>query len=544
MKNQKINKYSEIWGISSGLLLAAAFPPMPLFLLAFIAFIPLLYQLIEIYPKRKYNVIYLAFLVYHIGGNWWMGSWQEQTDPYLTASAIVLAFAHPIFFMLPFVPTFFVRQKMGKRAAIWSFPIFFATFEWLHSWGEFSYPWLTIGNTQIYNHYWIQFIDITGVWGSSLLILIINSLILNIIIDIKEKKERKKIIAPAIVIVLLLLLPIFYGIYKTKLFDHEKLLLTKKHINIGLIQPSINPWEKWSGGVYDQIKMHRIIQDSLTKTVGEIDLSIWSETAIPYSGMGLNSRHHYPGIRRWVDTSNTSLLTGFTEMLVFEDSTQKTVTAREFPDEPGKFYEPFNSAILLNPGLDWQETPQIYRKMRLTPFAERLPYVEYLMFAKSWFEWSVGISAWGRGFEQSVMTIEKGNDEAKIGTIICIESIYPEFVSNFTKLGAQVLTVITNDAWYDHTPGPEQHYQIAAIRAIENRRYIARVGNTGVTGFITPTGTSIQRAPQYKRIAIADTIPLLDYQSYYVKAGDWLMKIISIFSVLIILLSVVRQRKI
>lgn len=512
----------------TGVLLALSFPPLPFFFLAFIGFVPLLFAIENgESPKKSFLMVYIAFWIYHGGTNWWISSWQEQTDPFLMMSGIVLTFFHPFLFMLPFALYFYLRRKIGSDLALWAFPFIWTAFEWAHSLGEFSYPWLTVGNTQILNVFWIQFIDITGVWGSSLLIGFINVIVLKVILIYREKKltgvsallHNKNAKRMFVAGILIFLVPYVYGIVAHYNYDHGKLLKKNPHLNVGVVQPSINPWEKWQSGVYDQIKMHQNLQDSLTEAVSKLDLAIWSETALPPVSLDFNSRFEFPILWEHVLHKETSLISGFAETHLYKSKEEAGITATPLPRDSSTYYQSFNAAIALNPTSD---SVQIYRKMKLTPFAERIPHVEALYFMRQWLEWGVGISNWGRGKNQHNLNIRRGLDSYDVGVIICIESIYPNFCRKFTNQGAGMLSVITNDAWYDYTVGPMQHYLIAAVRAVENKRYIARCANTGVSGFISPLGRTLDKLPQYERSALALTVPYLQNKTLYVKFGDWL----------------------
>lgn len=547
-----MNKRYAYLATLSGVMLGFAFPPLPLFLLAFIALVPLLtifYNQAEI--KHKYKYIYITFFFYHTIANWWIASFQRETDPFLMLSGIALCFLHPFFFYVPFAIYFQIKKKIGENFALIAFPFAFLAFEYLHSLGEASYPWLTLGYTQIKNIYWIQFIDITGIWGASFLILVANVLFLKLIEVLKSKGKQvilrdffeRNAIKFTLFILVILILPYIYGIYTFQKYDYSKLLKQNKHINIALIQPNINPWRKWDGDPIEQIKFHQQLQDSIYQAFGgAIDLSIWSETAIPTVDLSVNWGHFYPFITDDLNAKQISLLTGFTEYYVYPSPDEAPVTARPWILDTTQRYEPFNSALLLNPMPYDTDNPQIYRKSRLTPFGERFPYVHLIPFAQGWLRWSVGISAWGKGTKQYALHIKNKDKTATIGTIICIESIYPDFVAGFVRKGANVLSVITNDAWYDFTYGPRQHYLIAAARAIETRRFIARCANSGVTGFISPLGRSISEAPQYTATAIATTIPLIEYKTLYVRFTDFL-PIFSCFLIPIALFYAIFRKK-
>ncbi len=533
----------------AGLLLGLSFPPYPFPLFAFIGFVPLFFLFEQNNDvKNKYKLLYLTFFLYHGITNWWISSWQSETDPYLMISGFAVWLVHPFFFMLPFVAYFNIKKRFNSRAALFSFPAAWVAFEWLHSLGELSYPWLTLGNTQIYNHYWIQFIDITGVWGASFLIVFANILFYEIIVNYKLIKNKTNVAnlqytkILTIGLIALFIVPMLYGVLQTKKYAHTKLLVKNEIINIGIVQPSINPWQKWESKGIEQIELHKHLQDSLSNIM-PIDLAIWSETAVPGISIAINQEHYYPFLTEWLDESNISLLTGFSEYYIYPDNNKAPITARKWIFDSTKLWEPFNSALLLNPEPYRTPEPQVYRKSKLTPFAERFPYSDLMPFAQSWFQWGVGISSWGMGRKQYSLEVNNGNKKAKIGTVICIESIYPNFVAGFVRENANVLSVITNDSWYDGTIGPEQHYQIAASRAIETRRYIARAANSGVTGFITPTGKSLLRAEQYTETAIAATVPLIEVKTIYVRFGDWFPMIAFISIVLMLLFGIFKRFK-
>ncbi|MBK9182094.1 MAG: apolipoprotein N-acyltransferase [Ignavibacteria bacterium] len=166
---------------------------------------------------------------------------------------------------------------------------------------------------------------------------------------------------------------------------------------------------------------------------------------------------------------------------------QAPPSARQSRVDPSVRFDAFNAAMMINAG---KSDVPVHRKSMLTPFAERLPFADQLTFAMSWIEWGVGISAWGKGQTRLPLPVVKGSDTlARIGTIICIESIYPEVARDLVNNGSDILCVITNDAWYNGTWGPEQHYDIARMRAIEQRRNVIRCANSGVSGIIRSDGS-------------------------------------------------------
>ncbi len=562
-------KKNIFYAVLTGATLAISFPPMPLFLLAFGAFIPLLTALDSQKQKHDFLLIYIAFFVYHVGTNWWISSWQPNTDIYLFISGIVLCFFHPLFFLIPFAFYFGIQRVFdkiclknnfdisnSKKISLWLFPFIWVAFEWFHSLGDLSYPWLNIGYTQVTNIYWIQLVDITGIYGASFLIALVNILIYKILTSVKQtssvayKKNKNttwknyiNTIQNKIFIVLIyiiLIVPMLYGYIIIKNYNYNNDLKNNNFLNIGLVQANIDPWEKWKNDVYSQIKTHLDLQDSLVEKIGKINLFLWSETAIPTINLSVNCDLELDFIEENLAEKDIALLTGFAQYKsISKNEKYIPVTARYLSGDSSLLFYSHNSALLLNPKFDNYRNiisnKQIYHKSKLTPFAEGFPFVEYLSFAKDWVSWGVGISSWERGKIQKNLVLNKENIETKIAPIICIESIYPDFVRKFVSDGANIISVITNDAWYNYTFGPEQHYIISKVRAIENRRYLARCANSGISGFISPIGKDILRATQYKTTAVAASIPLLSEQTFYTKHGDFL-PIISLITILLIII--------
>lgn len=516
--------------ILGGGLLALSFPPLPCFILAFFAFIPI-FKVLE-YDKIKhlYLYVYIMFFIYHAGTNWWISSWQENTDIYLFIAGIVTAFFHPLFFLFPFFIYSQFTKLVNRNIAVWFFPFIWIGFEWLHSLGDLAYSWLTVGYTQYYNSTWYQIVDIAGIWGPSFLVVLVNVILYKLLFGNKNYFFfNRRNIALIFVLLIIFIVPYMYGVNITKYYnqledknktDHNKSLI------VGVIQPNINPWDKWEKNPFEQITLHLKLQDSLYNNFGKVDLFVWNETAIPTISLEINEEMQLDFIKNNLYyLGNASLMTGFSQYKTFKSCDENLpITARYLGDDTTVLFASYNSAILLS---NDRKNIQIYHKQRLTPFSENIPYVKYLPFMKDLFVWGVGISSWEKGtefrnFAVPVNNKDNSNDSVLIAPIICIESIYPGFVREFVDRGAEVMTVISNDAWYDYTFGPYQHYMIAATRAMENRRYLARCANSGISGIISPLGKNIIQAQQYKTTAVAAKVYSNKDKTIYTKLGDFL----------------------
>lgn len=513
-----------LYSLVSGVLLGAAFPPLPTWLGVFVGFVPLLLALRSPESEKRFaRLLYVCFFVMHGISNWWVSSWQTESDPFLFVSGFALWLGHPFFFMLPFLGMRLLSKRFGSSIGWASFPFLWTAFEYLHSLGDLSYPWLTIGYTQAYNTEWVQIADIAGVWGVSFVIVTINVLISCIVREAVSRRSIhwRMLVSPAMFgILACAVLPWMYG--KIRLEEIVQMDKKAPRFTAGVIQPNINPWKKWQGSTLDQVALHQKIQDSLN-AFKHLDLAVWSETGVPFLGMLRSNPEGLSFLQPWINDSKTALLTGFSEFAVYNKE-QAPSYAKPIPSDPTIMYNSFNAAILMQPsdGSATQQYP-VHRKMRLTPFGENIPFGDVLPFLERWLQWGVGISSWTKGKVQKPLAIKlTEKDSLKIGCIICIESVYPGFVRNYAAQGANIFSVITNDAWYNYTFGPEQHYQISVLRAIENRRAIIRCANSGVSGFIAPTGYSYNRLKPYTSAGLASSVPLITETSLYTRYGDLL----------------------
>jgi len=355
------------------------------------------------------------------------------------------------------------------------------------------------------------------------LILFSETTELSIGLTIRKKPQY------TLMILAIFLIPGIYGLIRLQDYNFRDLYNPNHAIQAAIIQPNINPWEKWAISPIDNINKHIKLQDSLFGSIeDEIDISIWSETAIPFLNMEFNQEHNFSFLQDNINSTGVALLTGFADAKIFKSGDNAPIEATPLIFDSSLKFVAYNSALLIQPNNNKNYQPQIYHKMHLTPFAERIPYYHILRPLKSVLKWGVGISNWGKGEEQKNLTLFKNGRKINIAPIICIESIFPDFVRNFTAQGADIFVIITNDAWYDYTWGPEQHWDIARLRAIENRRFIVRTANTGVSGLIGPDGKELLRLKQYSREAVLMPVPIMTEKSFYVRFGDW-FAYISIF---------------
>jgi apolipoprotein N-acyltransferase len=173
-------------------------------------------------------------------------------------------------------------------------------------------------------------------------------------------------------------------------------------------------------------------------------------------------------------------------------------------------YTSYNSILLFSPiTLEVQK----YQKNLLVPFGEHVPFVEHFPFLGNLIRWQVGISSWNVGKEQNVFDLSA----IKVGGIICIESIYPDYVAKFVQKGADFIAVVTNDSWYGYSSGPFQHKEISVLRAIENRRSVVRAANGGISCVIDPFGRTLKKTNLFEKTILVASVPIYSEKTFYTK---------------------------
>jgi apolipoprotein N-acyltransferase len=188
--------------------------------------------------------------------------------------------------------------------------------------------------------------------------------------------------------------------------------------------------------------------------------------------------------------------------------------------------------------------PQIYRKMRLVPFAERVPYVDYIPWLGHLTFSLAGLNGWGQGHDTTVMQFHSSKyGKVKIANIICYESIFPGLVTEFVRKGAQALTLVTNDGWYATSYGPYQHLAIGRMRCIENRRAMARCANTGLTVIINKYGSIMAEIPWWQEQTLTAELPLESSITFYTGNPDLVPKTAAAISALLILIAVFKKTR-
>ena len=501
MKLPKLNtKLILLICIVSGILIGISYPPIPFPYVIFIAFVPyffILNKTEQLIKRMHYS--YLTFFVFNLITIYWVGSWTKEADPFLMISGGLLLFVNPALYLIPVFLHHYALKTIGKKGALFLFPFFWVFFEYLYTLTDLRFPWLTLSNSVTGFNIFVQIAEIIGAYGISLLILFINLLFYLLISDYQEKKKINFLIGNAIFSIFVA--AIIYGVIKNNV-DYDR----GEKVRVGLIQPNLNPWEKWSGGnLEEQIDLYlELSQKAVDKGAKII---VFPESALPVYLLSGNYDFEVSRIRNFVNKNNVFLLTGMPDINFYYQGEKAPEDAKETKVSGAK-YTSFNSILGFSPD---SFAIQKYGKIKLVPFGEKVPFVEEIPLLGDLIKWQVGISSWNTGSETKVFEYGKN----KIGGVICIESIYPDFVAEFVQKGAGLITVVTNDSWYGYSSGPFQHKEISRLRAIENRKYVVRAANGGVSCIIDPHGKIISETELFTRDVLVGDITFNYEKTFY-----------------------------
>ncbi len=513
----------------SALLLSLAWPTSPLFPLAFVGFAPLLLleraisNLDEKHSNRKiFGYTYLTLLLWNVITTWWV--W--FASPGGSVAAFVLNAGLQ---SVPFMAFHWTRIKMGDKLGYISLPIYWITFEYIHLSWEFTWPWLTVGNVFAMAPWAVQWYEWTGALGGSLWVLVVNILVL--LIFISEKKKSKIIqlvMALCIPLIVSLLIPV----------NQPK---GQESFEVMVVQPNVDPYtEKFSKNVktdefnretfipYEQ-QVQNLIDLTKANVSDKTTFVLWPETSVhgPIVVPELAFDKRLLPLRMLVNELEIKLVTGTTTFEIYPTAKEASSSARSHPKVG--YYDVCNSAIYY----EQSKAVECYHKSKLVPGVERLPYPGFLTFLK-YFSIDLGGVAGTLGLqkEREVFT---SVDKVSCAPVICYESIYGGYVTDYFEQGADFIGVITNDGWWHDTQGHKQHFNYARLRAIENRSWVARSANTGISGFIAPDGTVAKTLTWDKKGTVKHEISKRWKETWYTKYGDYLGRVFAFLSIALLL---------
>ena len=520
----------------SGLLLAIGFPTSPLTPIMFIGFVPILMIERELSQHKEgpskavlFRYSYHAFVVWNILTTFWVGN-----TAYI--GGVVAILTNSLFMSVPIVLFHQTSKVLRRNFAPAAFIAYWLAWEYLHLNWEISWPWLTLGNSFAQYPSWVQWYEYTGAFGGSFWILLVNVLVVKWLITDKEMAIRwdTKVLLKIGGIILIPIM-ISLGIYHS--YEEQGALS-----EVVVVQPNFEPhYEKFAVPQRDQLEQFVSLSKEALST--NTNYLVFPETSLGvFYNKNVGKERYTRSLKELVDEyPKLNLVTGLVTRKIFrrgeeELHTRATRTHIDRTRRDTIYWELYNAAVQISAETD---SIPIYFKSKQVPGAEMMPYPQLFFFLKPLAD-KLGGSLSGHG-KQKERTAFKSSSGG-VGPMICYESVYGEYATGYVRHGANALFIITNDGWWDNTPGHLQHLKFASLRAIETRRAIARSANTGISCFVNQRGDILQATKYNEATAIRGQIPMNNNYTFYVRWGDVIGRIAVFLTILLLLNSFVKSK--
>jgi apolipoprotein N-acyltransferase len=477
----------------SGALLALSFPKFGHPAFGWIALAPLLVALSYRRPtvRRSFALGLLAGFVYFAGTLYWFvvtltlfGGLSRPVATFASAMGIAYLALYPALFAViqaRLVKTF------GTPAVLLAPAVWVAT-EMARTYSPLDFPWELLGYSQATVLPVAQIASVVGVYGLSALAASVSAAAAYATLDTSARRWR----VCAVVAVLL----VAVSLWGTLRIRRHALTSSGTAVRVAVLQGNILQDQKWDPAMRDAI-MERYIAMTREAIGRGAQFIIWPESAtpVPYEQDVPRGER----IRRLAREAQVTMLIG-------SDQVE--------PLRPGPAAKPesflYNAAYLIKPD---GSTAAIYRKIHLVPFGEYVPFGRLLSFLGPLVDFEFPFAP---GTDATLLPV-KGH---MVSTAICYEVIYAGLMRTFVTRGSELLTTITNDAWYGWSSAAYQHWEQASLRAIENGRYLARAANTGISGFVDPYGRVMQRSNMFQSAVMAEDVRFITEPTIYSRLGD------------------------
>lgn len=498
--------------ILSGLMLGISWPTYGFYFLIFIAFTPLIH-LIE--SNKNENIFkltffsFVTFLVWNIITTHWLY--------YATLTGMLFAIiVNSILMSLIVLASLSIWKKLSYKLSIIFFISLWICFEKFHLNWDFSWPWLNLGNVFSENIKIIQWYEYTGVFGGTLWVLISNFVSYNLL---KKLINHENFKSDTIYVSVIILIPIIVSLIIYTNIDVEE-----EKIKTVIIQPNIDPYNEKFNRSNDQNL--RYLESILNDVKNRNSLVILPETYFSDGSLisSLNYSTLVEGLKGIRERYDTEILTGIELYDVFNDSSRVKKYSNRL--ENNRWLDLFNASIFISEDID------IYKKSKLVVGIEKMPYKNFLEPLLGTLLIDFGGLSYSRGY-QDYRTVFKSNTGTKVAPIICYESIYGEYVSEYVRNGANLLAIITNDGWWNNTEGHKQHLSYARLRSIETRKNIVRSANTGISAVINYRGEILKTIGYEQEGLINKNVGMNDKITFYTKYGDYIFRLCLFFIIII-----------
>jgi apolipoprotein N-acyltransferase len=503
LRVRKIHFSAWLLILLSAVLQVLIFPLPRLYVLSWVALAPLIMALLRARPTGELEISGVlrlrpasppqGFLLGYICGIlWYAGTcyWVYDTMRMYggldasTAALVLVLFCcylglyHGFFGLLIAIVA---RSPRDYRRALILAPFFWIAVELMRT-RVTGFPWNLMGTAQVDNSALCGIAGLTGVYGVSFEIVLVNVAVAAAFLIPREKRMSMLVAALAAGAVL----------QAGSLVEVPAAIATRAAL---LVQQNVPVSANWTPEYFQQTLndlTSLTVKSVSAEPAGKFDLIVWPESPAPFF---TNDPRFREAITKVATETKLWTVTG---AIGVEPANQANGDV-------------FNSAVLISPSGEWIAR---YDKVHLVPFGEYLPFPRLFAFAG-------GLTKEVGQFEHGLARRPLNAGGAQLGLFICYESVFPDEVRQFAKNGAQVFVNISNDGWYGDSGAYAQHLNQTRMRAIENNRWLLSSTDTGVTASIDPAGRIVERLPRKERATLAAPYALSSVTTFYTRHGDW-----------------------
>ena len=545
----------------SGLLIAASWPTYGFTALIFIAFVPLIF----LQDNRQqttdnghrdniFGLSFLTFLVWNSLTTWWV--WNSTPAGSIAMILLNSTFMATTFWLYHFTRTRVFHNKGGFFLLI----LFFLAFEYLHLNWQLNWPWLNIGNVFSHKHTWVQWYEFTGTAGGTIWVLLANILAYKCL---QTTVNRQQILVPepvegkdqnlgtstssvtenphtlnssipqflsisasqlllflAVVLIPIVVSKIMYHTYEEK----------GEAVEVVVAQPNIDPYkEEFRLSAAEILNRNFSVAEPL---ITEDTRFVVSPESSIHENIWLEKIRFYRSVNEsklFCRNNDVTYIVGASTLGMASD--KNDFAARKFYDAD-EYYYSYNTALSINDTSDIQ----LHQKSKLTPGVEMMPSWWFMRPLRN-LAIDLGGTVGTLKSEDKTTVFDHGRYQ--VAPLICYESVFGGYVTDFVRNGANIIFVITNDGWWGDTPGHRQHFEMSKLRAIENRRGVARSANTGISGFINQRGDVVECSEYWEPTALRNTLNVNDEMTFYSRHGDYLYRAACFVAALVLCFSFV-----
>ena len=515
------------YALLSALLFSISWPVYGIPFFIFFALVPLMLLEHEVAKfskiKKKswaiFGYSYLTFFIWNVVTTGWLYGSKNPDGSHSIMAVAFPVIVNSLLYALIFIAYHKFKNFLGTY---WGFAFLISiwmSFEKFHLTWELSWPWLNLGNAFSEYPKLIQWYDTLGATGGSLWVLVVNVFVYFSFRTWQAGRKRAVLIKNIVVLLVMILFPMALSYSKYQSFDEKPLA----EISVLMLQPDLDPYnEKYAKD--SLLILDELLQLANDNAKGKIDFFIAPETAIPGSGSisetGFEQSILLNKVKEFLVKHPQSVFeTGISSHRFFRPG--QPAPKEAYPLQDGVSVVSYNSAVQLVPN----QKVEVYHKGKLVPGVEIFPYMSVLKPLLGDAMINLGGAVVSLGWDKERKVFSNPYNKGKMAPIICYESIYGEFVTDYVRNGANFLGIMTNDSWWGVSQGHKQLLSYARLRAIETRREVARAANSGISAHIDARGEMVADTFYDDKTVLPAKIKLYEGQTIYVRSGDLLSRI-------------------